>query len=132
MKRRVLIGRHWGHSSSGAIESRSLSREGRVSGEGRREGTLFRPPPVTCTGWGWGASAFVPRPAWRARGGRKARAAEGAAVAGDTRLEEGEGHDLLKQTRAQQLPSIKMANSWASCVTQLCLRNPQLFITSFS
>ena len=52
MKRRVLIGWHWGHSSSGAIESRSLSREGRVSGEGRREGTLFRPPPSRARGGG--------------------------------------------------------------------------------
>ena len=54
MKRRVLIGQQGGHSSSGAIESRSLSREGRVSGEGGGEERRNTAPPRHVHGVGVG------------------------------------------------------------------------------
>lgn len=70
MKRHILIGWHGGQSSSGAIESLSLSGEGGASGRGWGEEKL---PPVTCMGVVVGAPRRpgCVRPGGRAGAGRR-------------------------------------------------------------
>lgn len=121
----VLIGWHGGHFGGGAIGSRSLSGEGGAWGRGRKK----TPPPT-------------PSHAPRARASGPGRLGLGGRAGAERRGQplalrqlttpawlKARGEGLLKQTLARQLPSVRMANIWASCVTQLCLRNPQLFVT---